>query len=122
MLFHVSITVRIPHNADPDKIKQLGAREHERAKQLQLQGKWVHLWRVAGKYANVSVFDVESADELHEILSSLPLYPFMEIDVSALCHHPGSLEPALRGQSGKDIEKSHQSFPESYPVRKKTRR
>jgi muconolactone D-isomerase len=96
MLFHVSINVRIPHDADPDKIKQLGAQEHERAKELQLQGKWLHLWRVAGKYANVSVFDVESADELHEILSSLPLYPFMEIDVNALCHHPGSLEPTSK--------------------------
>ena len=100
MLFHVSITVRIPHDVDPEKIKQLGAEEHERAKELQLQGKWVHLWRVAGRYANVSVFDVESSDELHEILNSLPLYPFMEIDVTALCHHPGSLEPALRGKSG----------------------
>jgi muconolactone D-isomerase len=99
MLFHVGITVRIPPNADPDKINQLGAQEHERAKELQLQGKWVHLWRVAGKYANVSVFDVENADELHEILNSLPLYPFMEIEVTALCRHPGSLEPALRGQS-----------------------
>jgi len=96
MLFHLSINVRIPHDADPDKIKQLGAQEHERAKELQLQGKWLHLWRVAGKYANVSVFDVESADELHEILSSLPLYPFMEIDVNALCHHPGSLEPTSK--------------------------
>jgi muconolactone D-isomerase len=96
MLFHVSINVRIPHDADPDKIKQFGAQEHERAKELQLQGKWLHLWRVAGKYANVSVFDVESADELHEILSSLPLYPFMEIDVNALCHHPGSLEPTSK--------------------------
>jgi muconolactone D-isomerase len=96
MLFDVRMTVRIPHNADPEKIKQLGAQEHERAKELQLQGKWVHLWRVAGKFANVSVFDVESADELHEILSSLPLYPFMEIDVSALCHHPGSLEPTTK--------------------------
>jgi muconolactone D-isomerase len=96
MLFHVGINVRIPHDADPDKIKKLGAQEHERAKELQLQGKWVHLWRVAGKYANVSVFNVDSADELHEILSSLPLYPFMEIDVTALCHHPGSLEPATK--------------------------
>jgi muconolactone D-isomerase len=111
-LFLVSIDVRIPHDADPDKIKQLGAQEHERAKELQLQGKWVHLWRVAGKYANASVFDVESSDELHEILNSLPLYPFMEIDVTALCHHPGSLEPTA-------IEKSHQNFPETYPVRKK---
>jgi muconolactone D-isomerase len=92
MLFHVSIAVRIPHDADPDKIKALGEREHERAKELQQQGKWLHLWRVAGKFANVSVFDVESPAELHEILNSLPLYPFMEVDVTALCLHPGSLE------------------------------
>jgi muconolactone D-isomerase len=94
MLFHVSIAVQIPHDADPDKIKQLSAQEHERAKELQLQGKWLHLWRVAGKYANVSIFDVESPGELHEILNSLPLYRFMEIEVTALCRHPGSLEPA----------------------------
>ena len=92
MLFHVSLVVRIPHDADPEKIKQLSAQEHERATELQQQGKWIHLWRVAGKYANISIFDVESPAELHEILNSLPLYPFMEVEVSALCHHPGSLE------------------------------
>jgi muconolactone D-isomerase len=95
MLFHVSIAVRVPHEAAPEKIKHLSAQEHERAKELQQQGKWLHLWRVAGKYANVSVFNVDSPAELDEILNSLPLYPFMEIVVTALCHHPGSLEPVL---------------------------
>jgi muconolactone D-isomerase len=92
MLFHVYINVCIPHDADPERAKKLGEQEHERAKALQEQGKWLHLWRVAGKFANVSVFDVESPAELHEILNSLPLYPFMEVDITALCHHPGSLE------------------------------
>jgi muconolactone delta-isomerase len=94
MLFHVHIDVRIPHDADSEKIKQLSEQEHARAQQLQRQGKWLHLWRVAGKYANISVFDVESPGELHEMLSSLPLYPFMEVDVTALCRHPGALQPA----------------------------
>jgi len=94
MLFHVNMNVQIPHGADPEKIRQVSAAEHERAKELQLQGKWLHLWRVAGKYASVSVFNVESPDELHEILNSLPLYPFMEIEVTALCRHPGSREQA----------------------------
>jgi muconolactone D-isomerase len=98
MLFHVAITVRIPHDADAQEIKVLGAQEHERAKELQLQGKWPHLWRVAGKYANISIFDVESPAELHEILSSLPLYKFMEVEVAALCHHPGALDQ-LKGAS-----------------------
>lgn len=95
MLFHVFINVHIPHDADREKIKQLGAAEHERAKKLQEQRKWLHLWRVAGKFANVSVFNVNDPAELHEVLNSLPLYPFMEVEVTALCHHPGSLEPAL---------------------------
>ena len=94
MLFHVGITVRIPHSVDADEIQKLSAREHERAKELQLQRKWLHLWRVAGKFANISVFDVDSPAELHEILNSLPFYPFMEVEVTALCRHPGALEPA----------------------------
>jgi muconolactone D-isomerase len=94
MLFHVAIAVRIPHDVDPDMVKQLGAREHQRAAELQQQGKWLHLWRVAGKWANVSIFKVESPSELHEILASLPLRPYMEVEVTALCRHPGSLSAA----------------------------
>ena len=92
MLFHVHIDVRVPHDLPAERLQALSSQEHERAKELQLQHKWIHLWRIAGKYANISIFDVESPAELHEILSSLPLYPFMEIEIAALCHHPGSLE------------------------------
>jgi len=92
MLFHVRMDVRIPHDVHPERLAELNSKEHERAKELQLERKWTHLWRVAGKYTNVSIFDVESPAELHDILNSLPLYPFMEIEVAVLCHHPGSLE------------------------------
>jgi muconolactone D-isomerase len=91
MLFHVMITVRMPHDVDPNKVKDLGEREHARAAELQRQGKWLHLWRVAGKCANVSIFDVESPAELHDVLESLPLYRFMDVEVMALCRHPGSI-------------------------------
>ncbi|WP_263357244.1 muconolactone Delta-isomerase [Acidicapsa ligni] len=92
MLFHVYIDVQIPHGTDPEKLKELSEREHERAKELQLRGKWIHLWRVAGKYSNITILEVADPAELHDILSSLPLYPFMQIEVTALCKHPGSLE------------------------------
>jgi muconolactone D-isomerase len=95
MLFHVLMTVRIPHDFDPQHLSKLSEQEHARAIELQKQGKWRHLWRVAGKYANISIFQVQSPAELHEILSSLPLYRFMEIDVTALCRHPGALEAEI---------------------------
>jgi muconolactone D-isomerase len=92
MLFHVTMDVRIPLESDPEKLRLLQAQEHERGRELQLQKKWRHLWRVAGKYSNISIFDVIDPAELHEILNSLPLFPFMEIEVTALCPHPGSLQ------------------------------
>jgi muconolactone D-isomerase len=91
MLFHVTMTVRIPLDIDPGKIKHLEAQEHTRAAELQRQGKWLHLWRIVGKSAKVSIFNVESPADLHEILESLPFHSYMEVDVTALCRHPGSL-------------------------------
>ena len=67
------------------------ADEKARAGDLQRQGKWRHLWRVAGRYANISVFDVADHDELHAILSSLPLFPFMDITVTAIARHPSAI-------------------------------
>jgi muconolactone D-isomerase len=46
---------------------------------------------VAGRYSNLSIFDVSGAQELHEILSNLPLFPFMTIRVTPLCRHPSSI-------------------------------
>lgn len=91
MLFHVEMEVRLPHDMPSDKADELKRTEKARCHQLMRDGTWRHLWRVAGRYANVSVFDVKSHDELHEILMSLPLFPFMAIQVTALCRHPSSI-------------------------------
>ena len=92
MLFQVKMTVKIPHDADPAKIKAFSEQEHERASELQNHGKWLHLWRIVGQFANISIFKVETPGELHDILQSLPLYPFMTVEVTPLCQHPGAVE------------------------------
>ncbi len=94
MLYHVRMDVRPPHGIDPAEFDRLKAEEKARAQELQRSGKWVHLWRIAGQYANVSVFDVGGHDELHALLSTLPLFPFMEIAVTPLARHPSALERA----------------------------
>lgn len=91
MLFKVEMDVRLPHDMAPDKADALKKVERERAQELQASGQWRHLWRVAGRYANVSVFDVADAQTLHDILSTLPLFPFMTISVTPLCRHPSSI-------------------------------
>lgn len=91
MLFHVRMDVRIPPDLDPIRADELKRVERERAQVLQNQGKWRHLWRIAGQYSNISIFDVADAQELHDIVSTLPLFPFMNITVTPLCRHPSSI-------------------------------
>lgn len=93
MLFHVRLDVSIPHDFDLATRERLLADEKKRAQELQEQGIWLHLWRVVGRYSNISLFEVESPDQLHEILWTLPLFPFMQVEVTTLTHHPSSIHP-----------------------------
>lgn len=93
MLYLVHMQVQIPADADKVFIDHLKAEEKAFSQKLQHEGKWCHLWRVAGQYANYSVFDVESNDELHTLLSSLPLFPYLDINVTPLAQHPSAIAP-----------------------------
>ena len=91
MLFQVRMTVKLPHDMPADQATRLKADEKELAQHLQREGTWRHLWRIAGLYANVSIFDVADNQALHDTLMQLPLYPYMDIEVMALCRHPSSI-------------------------------
>lgn len=91
MLFMVEMIVQIPQLLDADLVAKIKLEEKEYSQKLQREGKWRHLWRVVGEYANVSIFDAASNDELHTMLSSLPLFPYMQIKVTPLANHPSSI-------------------------------
>jgi muconolactone D-isomerase len=92
MLFMVQMDVHIPPHLSSDMFNKLKVTEKEKSQELQRSGKWRHLWRVAGKYSNVSIFDVADSAELHDIMTSLPLFPYMTVAVTALCRHPSAIE------------------------------
>ncbi len=91
MLFHVRMDVAIPHDLDPDRRAEIVAREKTYSQELQQAGKWLHLWRIVGEYANISIFNADSNDELHELLNGLPLFPYMTITVTPLATHPSAI-------------------------------
>lgn len=91
MLYLVRMDVKIPDFLSKNEIEKIKLTEKEYSQNLQRAGKWLHLWRVVGEYANYSIFDVEGNDELHEILSGLPLFPFMKIAVTPLAKHPSKI-------------------------------
>lgn len=92
MLFHVRMDVRIPHDMDLTVREETVAREKAYSQELQRSGKWPQIWRIVGEYSNFSIFDVESNDELHQILSGLPLFPYMDIKVTPLATHPSDVK------------------------------
>lgn len=91
MLFHVRMDVNIPRDLPAAEVADIIAREKADSQELQRSGKWRHIWRIAGAYANFSIFDVKDNDELHRILSGLPLFSFMTITVTPLLRHPSSI-------------------------------
>ncbi len=91
MLYLVRMDVHLPHDMPQAQAEEIKAREKAYSQKLQHEGKWQQLHRVVGEYANYSVFDVDSHDELHTILSALPLFPYMTMQVTALARHPSSI-------------------------------
>jgi muconolactone D-isomerase len=91
MLYSVKMDVQLPPDMDPGVKAPLIAREKAYSQQLQQDGEWVHIWRCAGQYANLSIFEVDSNERLHEILWNLPLFPYMKIEVTPLATHPSDI-------------------------------
>lgn len=92
MKFLVSMEVRFPLDFPEDKRDVLLQAEGIRARELAREGLLVNLWRVPGRRANVGIWDTNDATALHEALTSLPLWPWIEAQVLALAEHPNAPE------------------------------
>ncbi|GAB2664249.1 muconolactone Delta-isomerase [Saccharopolyspora gloriosae] len=62
-------------------------REQERGRDLLARGVIKHFWTLVGKRANVGVWVAADAEELHDVLSDLPIWPWADIEVTPLITH-----------------------------------
>jgi muconolactone D-isomerase len=88
MLFMLRIDVSVPPGmaqADKDTLRE---RENARAMQLVEEGTLLRIHRIVGRVANFSLWQEASLEALHEKVSSLPMFPYMKIDVTPLINHP----------------------------------
>ncbi len=91
MEFLARIEQDISPDMDPDRLAQVKAAEKVRGQELVDAGKLRRIWRIPGRRAVYALYRVDSPEELHEILSSPPLFPWMDIEVTALGAH--ALDP-----------------------------
>jgi muconolactone D-isomerase len=88
MLFMLRIDVTVPpemSQADKEKLRE---RENARAMELINEGTLLRIWRIVARVANFSMWDAPTLEALHEKVSSLPMFPYMKIDVTPLINHP----------------------------------
>jgi muconolactone D-isomerase len=92
MEFLVEIEIEWPRSMAEDERTVLLAAEAARGRELRDAGSIVRIWRIPGRRANVGVWEAADATELHELLSSLPVFPWMNIHVRPLAEHYLMLE------------------------------
>jgi muconolactone D-isomerase len=93
----VRLETCLPPELSPARRSELLDAESARGGQLVADGTIRDIWRIPGKLANFSVWETVDATALHAALTSLPLFAFMQVEVTALAVHP--LRAAQRGQS-----------------------
>ncbi len=88
MEFLVNVEVNWPPDGDSEKLAELTAAERARAAELVAEGTIRRLWRIPGRRANWGLWEAADATALHRAISSLPLFPWLSVEVEALAAHP----------------------------------
>lgn len=88
MEFLVHIEIALPPGMPEVERRELYAAESAQAASLATAGRLVRLWRIPGRTANWGLWRANDATELHDALTSLPLWPYMDIEVMPLARHP----------------------------------
>lgn len=95
--FLVRIHVNMDSGLDAEAKEAITNAERVRGEELVKAGSILQIWRVPGTQGNVGIWRAPDATDLHALVSSLPLYEYMRIEVTALARHP--LAPLLRQES-----------------------
>jgi muconolactone D-isomerase len=86
--FLVHIDIHLPAKMPAELRADLLAREAARGRELLADGTLVRIWRVPGRLANVSLYRAADAAAVHAAITSLPMWPWMDVRVDPLAVHP----------------------------------
>lgn len=86
--FLVEIEIVTRTNEDREAVERLTPAERAYGRHLVESGRISRIWRIPGRRANVGVWCANDAAELHQLLSELPHFPWLEIEVTPLATHP----------------------------------
>jgi muconolactone D-isomerase len=91
VLFLVESRVDRPQAMLPEEWQQLVHAESDYGIQARRDAKLVDIWRAAGQYAAFSLWNVDDNDELHQLITGLPMFPFAVFTITPLATHPSTI-------------------------------
>jgi muconolactone D-isomerase len=93
MEFLVNIKFVWPDTITEERRKELREKEIKMAAELAKKGHLIRMWRVVGRRENWGLWRAKDTTEMHAILSSLPIWPYMDVAVHAMALHPVDPSP-----------------------------
>lgn len=86
--FLTTFTLAIPAGTSARVVDDTKAREARRVHQLAEQGHLLRLWKLPGDGRSLGLWRVRSTTEVEQILASLPLAGWINVETLALSRHP----------------------------------
>src|SRR5512142_1453828 len=96
MEYLVTMTTRVPDGTPERAVDDVRAREAAHSRDLVAQGHLLRLWRpplAPGEWRTLGLFAAASADELENVLASMPLRIWRTDEVTPLAQHPNDPVP-----------------------------
>jgi muconolactone delta-isomerase len=97
MEYLVDMVTTVPDGTSDEAVADIRSREAARSRRLAEQGHLLRLWRPPlrpGEWRTWGLFRADNEEQLHEVLSSMPLHVWRHDAVTPLSTHPN--DPALR--------------------------
>ena len=88
MEFLVRTRLQRPASATDEDVAAMMAAEKARAGELMAAGTLKKLWRVPGEWGAWVLYEAPDATAFHAAITSLPLFPWMTVEVHPLARHP----------------------------------
>jgi len=96
MEYLVTMTTHVPEGTPDSEVADVRAREAARSRELAAQGSLLRLWRPPlrpAEWRTLGLFAAADADQLEQVLASMPLRVWRTDEVTALSPHPN--DPGL---------------------------
>jgi muconolactone D-isomerase len=98
MEYLIDFTIDVPDGTPASEVRERSAGESARVAELAEQGHVLRVWKPPheeGEWRALGLYSAADDAELQAILESLPLYPWMAIEITPLGAHPN--DPAAAG-------------------------